>query len=82
MDLESIESLSTSLAEYTGTVVFSSHDQDLISKVANRVFELRPDGTFYDFKGNYADFLDYQGGGSQRAKDAAKSGSKEVIQTG
>ncbi|MGH7739205.1 MAG: ATP-binding cassette domain-containing protein, partial [bacterium] len=26
MDLESIESLSTSLAEYTGTVVFSSHD--------------------------------------------------------
>jgi ATPase subunit of ABC transporter with duplicated ATPase domains len=76
MDLESIESLSTSLAEYTGTVVFSSHDQDLISKVANRIFELRPDGTFYDFKGNYADFLDYQAAEAKRAKDAAKSGKK------
>jgi ATPase subunit of ABC transporter with duplicated ATPase domains len=77
MDLESIESLSTSLAEYTGTVVFSSHDQDLIAKVANRVFELRPDGTFYDFKGNYADFLDFQATEAKRAKDAAKSGSKK-----
>jgi ATPase subunit of ABC transporter with duplicated ATPase domains len=77
MDLESIESLSTSLAEYTGTVVFSSHDQDLIAKVANRVFELRPDGTFYDFKGNYADFLDFQALEAKRAKDAAKSGSKK-----
>ncbi len=77
MDLESIESLSTSLAEYTGTVVFSSHDQDLISKVANRIFELRPDGTFYDFKGNYADFLDFQALEAKRAKDAAKSGSKK-----
>ena len=77
MDLESIESLSTSLAEYTGTVIFSSHDQDLIAKVANRVFELRPDGTFYDFKGNYADFLDFQATEAKRAKDAAKSGSKK-----
>ena len=77
MDLESIESLSTSLAEYTGTVVFSSHDQDLISKVANRIFELKPDGTFYDFKGNYADYLDYQAAEAKRAKDAAKSGSKK-----
>ncbi|HVM32936.1 MAG TPA: ATP-binding cassette domain-containing protein, partial [bacterium] len=77
MDLESIESLSTSLAEYTGTVIFSSHDQDLISKVANRIFELKPDGTFYDFKGNYADYLDYQAAEAKRAKDAAKSGSKK-----
>jgi len=77
MDLESIESLSTSLAEYTGTVIFSSHDQDLIAKVANRVFELRPDGTFYDFKGNYSDFLDFQALEAKRAKDAAKSGSKK-----
>ena len=51
MDLESIESLSKSLEEYTGTVIFSSHDQDLIGKVANRILELKPDGTYTDFKG-------------------------------
>ena len=77
MDLESIESLSTSLADFTGTIVFSSHDQDLIGKVANRILELKPDGTFNDFKGSYAEYVDYQALETKRAKEAAKSGSKK-----
>ena len=56
MDLESIESLSKSLEEFPGSVLFTSHDQDLIGKVATRILELRPDGTWWDFKGPYAEY--------------------------
>jgi len=77
MDLESIESLSTALAEYTGTVVFTSHDQDLIGKVANRILELRPDGTFTDFKGSYAEYEDWLALEAKKAKEAAKASSKK-----
>jgi len=78
MDLESIESLSTSLADYTGTVIFSSHDQDLIGKVANRILELKPDGTFTDFKGAYAEYEEWTALEAKRAKEnKAKSGSKK-----
>ena len=77
MDLESIESLSDALAEYTGTVVFSSHDQDLIGKVANRVLELKMDGTYTDFKGSYAEYEEWTAREAKKAKEAAKSGSKK-----
>ena len=77
MDLESIESLSTALAEYTGTVIFSSHDQDLIGKVANRVLELKPDGTYTDFKGSYAEYEEWTAAEANRLKDAAKTSSKK-----
>jgi ATPase subunit of ABC transporter with duplicated ATPase domains len=56
MDLESIESLARTLAEFEGSVVFSSHDQDLIGRVANRILELKPDGTWWDFRGGYAEY--------------------------
>jgi ATPase subunit of ABC transporter with duplicated ATPase domains len=56
MDLESIESLSKTLEEFPGSVLFTSHDQDLIAKVATRVLELRPDGTWWDFKGPYHEY--------------------------
>jgi ATPase subunit of ABC transporter with duplicated ATPase domains len=78
MDLESIESLSQALADYTGTVIFSSHDQDLIAKVATRVLELKPDGTYTDFKGSYAEYLDYAAAEAKRLKEKAKvSGGKK-----
>ncbi|HTB22454.1 MAG TPA: ATP-binding cassette domain-containing protein [bacterium] len=56
MDLESIEALSKTLEEFPGSVLFTSHDQDLISKVATRILELRPDGSWWDFKGPYAEY--------------------------
>jgi ATPase subunit of ABC transporter with duplicated ATPase domains len=77
MDLESIESLSDSLVEYTGTVIFSSHDQDLIGKVANRILELRMDGTYTDFKGSYAEYEEWAAREAKKAKEAAKSGPKK-----
>jgi ATPase subunit of ABC transporter with duplicated ATPase domains len=77
MDLESIESLSQSLTDYTGTVIFSSHDQDLISKVATRILELKPDGTYADFKGSYAEYLEWTALEAKRLKEKAKVGGSK-----
>lgn len=56
MDLEAIEALSKALEEFPGSVLFTSHDQDMIAKVATRILELRPDGTWWDFKGPYSEY--------------------------
>jgi ATPase subunit of ABC transporter with duplicated ATPase domains len=69
MDLESIESLSKALEEFPGSVLFTSHDQDLIGKVATRVLELRPDGSWWDFKGPYSE---YQEALEQQKRDLKK----------
>jgi hypothetical protein len=38
-----------------------SHDREFVSGLANRIIEVRTDGTLYDFGGNYEDFLASQG---------------------
>ena len=44
------------LAEFTGTVVFVSHDRYFIDKLATRVFEIGG-GEVHVFPGNYEDYL-------------------------
>ena len=38
-----------------------SHDREFVSGLANRIIEVRTDGTLYDFGGNYEEFLASQG---------------------
>ncbi len=73
MDLESIESLSNALAEYPGTVLFTTHDQDLIDKVATRIVELKADGEWNDFPGTFKDYQEWQ---EREVKKGKKSGKK------
>jgi ATP-binding cassette subfamily F protein 3 len=48
--------LLTALQQYSGTVVFVSHDRYFIDKLAARVFEVE-DGRVHVFPGNYEDYL-------------------------
>nr|WP_241014921.1 ABC-F family ATPase [Burkholderia sp. Ac-20379] len=57
MDMESIESLQIALEQFDGTLIFVSHDREFVSGLANRIIEVRTDGTLNDFGGNYEDFL-------------------------
>jgi ATPase subunit of ABC transporter with duplicated ATPase domains len=57
LDMESIESLNTALEKYSGTLLLVSHDRELISSLATRVVELKPDGTAVDFRGGYEEYL-------------------------
>jgi pleuromutilin/lincosamide/streptogramin A transport system ATP-binding/permease protein len=52
LDIDAVEALESLLTEYEGTVIFVSHDRRFISKVADRIFELK-DGKLHIFDGNY-----------------------------
>ncbi|MBU3201502.1 ATP-binding cassette domain-containing protein [Clostridium estertheticum] len=44
LDLESITALNNGLTSYTGTMLLTSHDSQLIATVANRIIEITPKG--------------------------------------
>ena len=88
LDMRAKDVLLTALQEYTGTVVFVSHDRYFIDRLATRVFEIE-DGKVTVYPGNYEDYLwRKEGGGSTVAlsetihevngKPAAKSPDKRV----
>jgi len=56
LDMRAKDVLLTALQEYSGTVVFVSHDRYFIDKLATRVFEVE-DGKVHIFPGNYEDYL-------------------------
>lgn len=44
LDLESIQALNNSLINFTGTVLFSTHDHEFAQTVADRIIEITPNG--------------------------------------
>src|SRR5436305_2800355 len=56
LDLRAKDVLLESLQNFTGTVVFVSHDRYFIDKLATRVFEIG-NGQVHVFPGNYEDYL-------------------------
>ena len=56
LDLESIESLNQGLTKFPGVVIFSSHDHEFISTIANRIVEITPNGII-DRMMNFDDYL-------------------------
>jgi ATP-binding cassette, subfamily F, member 3 len=56
LDLRAKDVLLEALRNYTGTVVFVSHDRYFIDKLATRVFEIGG-GEVHDYPGNYEDYL-------------------------
>lgn len=74
LDLSSKEAIEEALEEYTGTVIFVSHDRYLLSKIADRLIELK-DGGFrcheFGFE-KYLDLLRDEQAAEKRAQDAEK----------
>jgi ATPase subunit of ABC transporter with duplicated ATPase domains len=56
MDLETIEALAQALVDYSGTVVFVSHNRHFVDKIATRILYFDPQTGVRDYKGCYADF--------------------------
>ena len=57
LDLQSKENLEMAIDNYKGTVIIISHDRYFISKVANRILEIK-DSKLLSFSGNYQYFLE------------------------
>ena len=71
LDLRAKDVLLEALMEYTGTVVFVSHDRYFIDKLATRVFEIG-DGKVEVYPGNYEDYLWRKQGGSARQNESIR----------
>ncbi len=44
LDLESITALNTGMQEFSGNMIFTSHDYHILDSVANRIIEITPNG--------------------------------------
>jgi ATP-binding cassette subfamily F protein 3 len=56
LDMRAKEVLLEAIRNFSGTVVFVSHDRAFIDALATRVFEIR-DGAVHSYTGNYEDYL-------------------------
>jgi ATP-binding cassette, subfamily F, member 3 len=65
LDMRAKDVLLKALSDYTGTVVFVSHDRYFIDKLATRVFEVG-DGRVEVYPGNYEDYRWRKEGGAAK----------------
>ena len=57
LDLESITALNNGMNNFKGTILFSSHDHQLVQTIADRIIEIMPDGII-DKRMTYEEYLD------------------------
>ena len=61
LDLESISAVNDGMKKFKGSVLFTSHDHELIQTVANRIIEIGEDGSIvYDNNVTYEEYLEIQ----------------------
>ncbi len=60
LDMESIEALVDGLGAYEGTLVFVSHDRWFVSRLANRIVEITPEGV-REYRGSYDEYVHFCG---------------------
>ncbi|MCI0381480.1 MAG: ATP-binding cassette domain-containing protein [Chlamydiae bacterium] len=56
LDLEAVSALGWALQDYKGTIIFASHDRDLINRGINRIFAFEEDG-IHPFQGTLDEYL-------------------------
>jgi ATP-binding cassette subfamily F protein 3 len=77
LDLRAKDVLLDALMDYSGTVVFVSHDRYFIDKLATRVFEIG-EGKVEVYPGNYEDYLWRKQGGSAKQDETIRQQLKAV----
>lgn len=58
LDLESITAVNNGLINFSGTILFTSHDHQFINTVANRVIDIKEDGSIVDRTMTYDEYLE------------------------
>ena len=75
LDMRAKDVLLTALQEYSGTVVFVSHDRYFIDKLATRIFEVES-GRVNVFPGNYEDYQ-WRKSGAGMGSRAGRAGATD-----
>ncbi|MDJ0590194.1 MAG: ABC-F family ATP-binding cassette domain-containing protein [Pleurocapsa sp. MO_226.B13] len=79
LDIPAKEMLEEALQNYDGTVIIVSHDRYFISKVANKIVEIR-DGELLAFQGDYHYYLDKIAEEKEKARQKAEAEAKAAKQ--
>ncbi len=58
LDLESITAVNNGLIDFKGVMLFSSHDHQFIQTIANRIIEIKEDGTINDKACTYDEYIE------------------------
>ena len=73
LDIESCDALTDALRAYSGTVIFITHDEQLLRQLAERLIVFK-DGSAFLFEGGYDDFLDKYGWEASESPTSAEAG--------
>ena len=57
LDMESITSVNEGMKKFIGNILFTSHDHELTQTVANRIIDIKEDGTMVDREVTYNEYL-------------------------
>lgn len=77
LDLPSLMFLEEYLLSFKGTLLFVSHDQDLLDRLPNIVLYLR-DGKISEYAGNFSDFLEQHSLENEQATAQRKNLDKQI----
>ena len=58
LDLESITAVNNGLKAFKGNVIFASHDHEFMNTIANRILDIKADGTVIDRMCTYDEYLE------------------------
>ncbi len=58
LDMESITALNTGLMKFSGVLIFSSRDHQVVETTANRIIEILPNGSIIDKVSTYDEYLE------------------------
>ncbi|MDD4110431.1 MAG: ABC-F family ATP-binding cassette domain-containing protein [Clostridia bacterium] len=56
LDLESITALNKGMQNFKGTMIFTSHDQEIVETVSNRILDIVDENTFIDKQMTYEEY--------------------------
>lgn len=79
LDLDSKEAIENALDAFDGTVIFVSHDRYLLNKIAEKILEIRSDGTEM-YNGNFDFYLDVNKKREQAERQALEAESKAMAE--
>ena len=78
LDLETLDVLEETLADYAGTVILISHDRDFLDRVVSAVIVPEGNGVWNEYAGGYSDMLTQRGADIASTKPARASAQKEA----
>ena len=62
LDLETITAVNNGLKAFKGNVIFASHDHEFVNTVANRIIDIREDGTIVDRMCTFDEYIEMKRG--------------------